>query len=90
LALPPISGQPAAATRPIADSRAAAQRAFFQAALNQIQAPAAPRQTAAPAAAPPAHPAQMMTPAPATPQVQANAQAPDRLARPGSLLNIRV
>jgi hypothetical protein len=77
LALPPISGQPIPPTRPIADPRAAAQRAFFQAALGQAQAPAAPL------------PARMQAPEPAA-RVHTDAQAPDRSARPGSLLNIRV
>jgi hypothetical protein len=88
LALPPISGQPIPATRPIADPRAAAQRAFFQAALGRAQAPQAgapPAQvaTSAPQAA------RLHTTAPiATPR--ADNQPPDRSARPGSIINITV
>jgi hypothetical protein len=87
LALPPISGQPIPAARPIADPRAAAQRAFFQAALGKTSAP----QAAAPApqmarAAPQA----FRVPAPAPTAPPADHQPPDRSARPGSLVNIVV
>jgi hypothetical protein len=85
LALPPISGQPAPATRPIADPRAAAQRAFFQAALGQTQAPQAKAPTAAPVPTTRAQ-AQAIVP----PRAAAEPQAPDRLARPGSIVNIVV
>jgi hypothetical protein len=87
LALPPISGQPVPAARPIADPRAAAQRAFFQAALGKASAPQAaapPTQVAQPAA----QPFGAAGPAPAAPPT--DLQRPDRSARPGSLLNIVV
>lgn len=88
MALPPISGQPVPATRQIADPRAAAQRAFFQAALGRAQAPeaAAPGPqvaTAAPQAA------RVHTIAP-TATSRADTQPPDRSARPGSIINITV
>jgi hypothetical protein len=88
LALPPISGQPIPPTRPIADPRAAAQRAFFQAALGRAQAPeaAAPTRQVA-AAAPQATRVQTTAPA-ATPRT--DAQPPDGSARPGSIINITV
>jgi hypothetical protein len=85
LALPPISGQPAPAARPIADPRAAAQRAFFQAALGRAEASQAPAATAAPT---PMTRAQAQ--ALAAPRTEPTTQAPDRLARPGSILNITV
>jgi hypothetical protein len=90
VALPPISGQPIPAARPIADPRAAAQRAFFQAALGKAQgaqaaAPTAQLATAAPQAA------RIQTAAPvASQRAPTTAQPPDRSARPGSLLNITV
>ena len=88
MALPPISGPSVPATRPIADPRAAAQRAFFQAALGQAQAPQAAAlapqvATAAPQAA------RVHTTAP-TAAPRADAQPPDRAARPGSIINITV
>jgi hypothetical protein len=88
VALPPISGQPIPAPRPITDPRAAAQRAFFQAALGRAQAP----QAAAPtpqvtAAAPQAARAHATVPV-ATPR--ADTQPSDRSARPGSIINIIV
>jgi hypothetical protein len=86
LALPPISGQPVPAARPIADPRAAAQRAFFQAALGKASAPtaAAPASAAAPAAR-----AQATAPV-AAPRIDLDGKAPDRSGRPGSILNITV
>ena len=85
MALPPISGQPIPAARPIADPRAAAQRAFFQAALGKASAPqtAAPTPQVAQAASQTFRP-----PAPAAPPT--DLQRPDRSARPGSLVNIVV
>lgn len=72
---PPLGGQrddPA---------RLAAQRAFFQAAMGQAQAPV---QTAAPTAAP--QPAQTVNRvADVSPS-----EAPQKILRPGSLLDIRV
>jgi hypothetical protein len=85
LALPPISGQPIPAARPIADPRAAAQRAFFQAALGRAQAP----QPTAPTAAPTPM-TRTQASAVAAPRAPIEAQAPDRSARPGSILNITV
>jgi hypothetical protein len=82
MALPPISrpvSPPAAspAPRPVADARAAAQRAFFEAALGRASQAATPvepmRQT-------PAAPARANT----------TSAAPDPNARPGSIVNIRV
>jgi len=55
-----------------------AQRAFFAAAMAQAQAPAATAAPAAPQAAPATHMA--TTPA----------EAPQKVLRPGSLLDIRV
>jgi hypothetical protein len=87
LALPPISGQPIPAARPIADPRAAAQRAFFQAALGKASAPqaAAPAPQLAQAA-----PQTFRTPAPAPAAPPTDRPPPDRSARPGSLVNIVV
>ena len=57
-------------------ARLAAQRAFFAAATGQAQAPAATAQPSAPATAA----------ASATP----SAEPPERILRPGSLIDIRV
>jgi len=62
------------------DAKAAAARAFFAAAMGQAQATAAP---AAPAEAQASAPPQRM---PAT----TPAEAPQRVLRPGSILDIRV
>jgi len=64
-------------------SKAAAQRAFFQAAFGGTQAPAAPQAVQASATAAPAQPAQRMPAA-------APAEAPQKILRPGSLFDIRV
>ena len=85
MALPPISGQPIPAARPIADPRAAAQRAFFQAALGKTSAPQATAPTPQVAQA---APQTFRAPAPAAPPT--DLQPPDRSARPGSLVNILV
>ena len=88
MALPPISGQAiqpqAQPARSVADARAA-QRAFFDAALGKVQAPATVHR-AAPVAAPvaPARPSPILTAAPSA------EPSPDRPMRPGSLLNIVV
>jgi len=83
LALPPISGQPIRAARPIAEPRAAAQRAFFEAALGRTTA--APQ---APATAPTSH---VPTTSPVmAPRAPVDVQRPDPSARPGSLVNITV
>jgi hypothetical protein len=88
LALPPITGRPisppAQPSRSVADARAA-QKAFFDAALGKVQAPATTQRAAAvatPAAA--THPSPILT---STPPAQ---PSPDRLMRPGSLMNIVV
>ena len=76
--LPPgAAGTPA--QRPVDPARAAAQRAFFEAALGKASAPAA---AAAPA------PAQAMAPVQRTPDTAA--PKPEKVLRPGSLLDIRV
>ena len=92
MALPPISGQviqpQTQATRSVADARAA-QRAFFEAALNKAQAPSttqAVQKAAAVAQRPAAAPPQTQI----LPTATAADTAPSRLARPGSLLNIVV
>jgi hypothetical protein len=87
LALPPISGQPIPAARPIADPRAAAQRAFFQAALGKTSAPQATAPTPQVAQA---APQTFRAPAPAPAASPTDHQPPDRSARPGSLVNILV
>ena len=90
MALPPISGQAVSSqtqpTRSVADARAA-QRAFFEAALNKTQGGASGQavQKAAPVAHRPAAAPQQAQAAAATAEA-----APSRIARPGSLLNIVV
>jgi hypothetical protein len=92
VALPPISGQAIQSqtqpTRSVADARAA-QRAFFEAALNKAQAPSttqAVQKAAAVAPRPAAAPQQAQI----LPTTTAADAVPSRLARPGSLLNIVV
>ena len=81
MALPPISGQAISPqtppTRSVSDARAA-QRAFFDAALGKVQAPAAVQRSA------PARPSPILNTAPAA------EPSPDRPLRPGSLVNIVV
>jgi len=92
LATNPISGRPAQppAPQPAAgEARAAAQRAFFQAALAKVGAPAAPAQVAAP------QPAQAQGRAvePVVTRVRDEVPIPpqpNRILRPGSLLDIKV
>jgi hypothetical protein len=60
----------------------AAQRAFFQAAMGQPAAVAAPPAPAAPRAAVHAQPVNRIP--------DPNAEPPQRILRPGSLLDIRV
>jgi hypothetical protein len=84
--LPPLAGQPQP-QRPIDPARLAAQKAFFAAALGQAQG-------AAPAPAP-VQPTEVRTAAPAraaeAPQPAARAlEPPQRILRPGSILDIRV
>ena len=75
--------------RPANAARVDAQRAFFQQALGQARAPAAP--TAAPVAASIAQ-VQRQAPAPAVTRVheQPVEGQPQRYLRPGSLLDIKV
>ncbi|HXQ12211.1 MAG TPA: hypothetical protein VN805_14545 [Caulobacteraceae bacterium] len=82
MALPPISGQPAPRLQAASDARAAAQRAFFEAALGRApaQLPAAP-----PAKVGPAIAANRATAA-----ATVEAPQPAASARPGSLVNIVV
>lgn len=79
--LPPL--QPSAAQRPADAGRLAAQKAFFAIAAGQAPAAAQSVKAAAPTA-----------PARAAPQVNriasAPAEAPTRVLRPGSLLDIKV
>ena len=77
--LPAIAPQPA--SQPPAGPRAAAQAAFFQAALGKVEAP----QPAASAAAPPSETVQSLRET----RVEQPAD-PDRGYRPGSLLDIRI
>jgi hypothetical protein len=75
----PVGSSPSQVQRPDA-ARQAAQRAFFQAALGHAPAAAAPvsaAQTAPVAAAPQRRP-------------DPRAEAPAKILRPGSLLDIRV
>jgi hypothetical protein len=79
---------PTAGPSPAESARLAAQRAFFQVALGNA-APAA--QTASPAKA--ATPASIPASAPArTPDLRATppTEAPGKILRPGSLLDIRI
>ena len=89
MAIPPIIGSTpgAAQSRPVSEARVAAQRAFFQTALGKVDAtqaaqPAAPLQTARAAPQPPVFRAQsepVVIPA-----------RPERIVRPGSLVDIKV
>lgn len=79
--LPPTA--PGQVQRPADAARAAAQKAFFEAALGRTSAPApAPVAQAAPPVASGAAPVQR------TPDPQA--AQPQKILRPGSLLDIRV
>ncbi|MGZ6015519.1 MAG: hypothetical protein ACXWKO_11600 [Phenylobacterium sp.] len=83
---------PAAQPSPADAARAAAQRAFFDAAMGRSAAPAS---TAAPTATAAATPTAAFTPSAAPVQraeirPAADAEPPTRLLRPGSLLDIRV
>ncbi|MEO6341139.1 MAG: hypothetical protein ABIO39_13940 [Caulobacteraceae bacterium] len=85
MALSPISaGLPATTLRPTTPVRSeaaiAAQRAFFQAALSQTQA-------VAPVTAAPTPPRPVTRVAHSTPTTD---EPPERILRPGSLLDIRV
>lgn len=78
---PPIvpPGSTGQVQRPVDPARAAAQRAFFEAALGKAPAAAAP----APAPVAQASAPVQRTPGPA-------AAKPEKILRPGSLLDIRV
>jgi hypothetical protein len=69
----------------MSEARSAAQRAFFQTALGGAAKPAAPAATAAPPASTPTVFAQPVQRIP-----DPKAEAPTRVLRPGSLLDIRV
>jgi len=77
---PPIFPQPPQTPGPARDTRSAAQKAFFDLAMGK--AAAAPQ--AAPSAAPSATPAALQR-IPDT-----DAEKPQKILRPGSLLDIRV
>ncbi|HLZ74327.1 hypothetical protein [Phenylobacterium sp.] len=88
-AFPTPASQPQGAGAPADAARAAAQRAFFDAAMGRSAAPAS---QAAPVAA-----AQTAVFTPSTAPVQRaeirpapNAEPPTKVLRPGSLLDIRV
>lgn len=89
MALPPINGSTpgTAQPRPVSDARVAAQRAFFQAALGKVEAPQAAR---------PIAPTQTARAAPQPPPYRAQSDPvvipakPDRIVRPGSLVDIKV
>jgi len=89
LALPPITGaqSPIQGIQPASNPRAAAQKAFFDAALRRAQEAGAP-QAAAPTAATAARPAAPVRVQP--PAVQISDTPPDRPMRPGSMVNILV
>jgi hypothetical protein len=86
VALPPINGTPPQAPG-VSQARAAAQRAFFDAAMGRAQA-APPTQAAAPAQARPT-PVAAPPPKPEA-SLDLNAPPPDPTLRPGSIVNIRV
>ena len=81
--LPPL--QPSAAQRPADAGRLAAQKAFFAIAAGQAPAAAQPVKAAATATAAPAKPATQVNRIASAP-----AEAPTRVLRPGSLLDIKV
>ena len=86
--IPPVTGSTPAPTGPraVSEARVAAQRAFFQAALGKVEAPAATK--------PPIASTSRAAPQPAA--FRSNTEAviipakPDRLVRPGSLVDIKV
>jgi hypothetical protein len=88
MALPPITRSvtppQTQAVRPIGDTRTAAQRAFFDAALQRAKAPA----PSAAAASVQTAPAAIRTRAPAP--IDAGGDARSQPLRPGSLVNILV
>ena len=89
MAIPPIIGSSpqVGGQRPVTDARAAAQKAFFQAALGKVEAPQAALTTA---------PLQTAHAAPQPPVFRAHSEPvaipakPNRIVRPGSLVDIKV
>ena len=90
MALPPIIGSSpqVGGQRPIvSDARAAAQKAFFQAALGKVEAPQVALTTT---------PTRTADAPPRTPVFRTQAEPvvipakPDRIMRPGSLVDIKV
>jgi len=79
----PQPSTPAPAPAPAASARAAAQRAFFEAALAKTQAAPATAVSARAAPQPP-----LRTAAPIHADIPA--EPPSRLARPGSIVDIKV
>ena len=94
MALPPISGSPTSPIQPVSNPRAAAQRAFFDAALKRNQAPDASTGVAAPRAAAPTATTAAVAPAVTLrmqqPLIQISDEPPARPLRPGSMVNILV
>ncbi len=80
------SQAPGGARAPADSARAAAQKAFFEAALGRAQGPAAPE---APRAAEAAPPVVHAIPLRET-RIDPAEEPPQRILRPGSLLNILV
>ena len=83
MALPPISGQPAPRAAPASEARAAAQRAFFEAALGRASTPL-------PAAAAPQKVGPAIATNPHAAAAAVDAPQPAASARPGSRVNIVV
>jgi hypothetical protein len=95
VALPPISGSPTSPVQPVSNPRAAAQRAFFDAALKRNQASDASSGVAAPRVAAPSATTTATASAFAPvrtqqPLVQISDDPPTRPLRPGSMVNILV
>jgi len=94
MALPPISSTPVPAQRPMSEARAAAQRAFFEAALGRAAAAPAPAPSAQTAAAAATGPRAAAAPRSPPPAQAARAGEPPRAydptLRPGSIVDIRV
>lgn len=88
----PAQSLPSTQTRAPSDARAAAHRAFFQAAVGQAQVQAQALAPAPPVRQAPALAAQAaVAPAPRAAQpASPEAQSPGRTPRPGSLLNILI
>jgi hypothetical protein len=90
VALPPINGRAtpqAANPQPVADPRAAAQRAFFNTALAKAGAAAAATPTAAPTRP------ETRAVQPAVTRLQNETEVPPhpgRILRPGSIIDIKV